>query len=201
MDKPSLTISHIPEISLCCHNHVLDSEGPVPHVFWSEMQAVVCTSSLWPVIQGKCPTFSTIRLGNIIWEQSSWFTTPLLIHIPAFGKSRAPAGVQQILSKNESKKQTLHWNTQHQLRLMGVLRLWAIGWVYLWDQVHNTALTHFLENLLGSWCTCSALEPWDKALQLEGKSRKGNRHCSIWDINLSTETAFQNNLKRLIHPN
>lgn len=39
----------------------------------------------------------------------------------------------------------------------------------------------------GSWCTCSTSEPWDKALQLEGKSREGYRYCSIWDINLSTE--------------
>lgn len=52
----------------------------------------------------------------------------------------------------------------------------------------------------GSWCTCSASEPWDKALQLEGKSREGYRYCSIWDINLSTEQPEEAHTSQLKHP-
>lgn len=51
-----------------------------------------------------------------------------------------------------------------------------------------------------SWCTCSASEPWDKALQLEGKSREGYRYCSIWDINLSTEQPEEAHTSQLKHP-
>lgn len=199
MDKPSLTISHVSEISLWCCNRVLDSEEPVPYLSWSEMHAVVCTSSLWPVIQGKCPTSCTMRLGNIIWEQSSWLTTLLLIHIPAFGKSRAPAGVQQILNYNDSEKQTLQHSAPAEVSVSAQTLSHRFSLPVGLGTQYST--NSFSGKPFGSWCTCSALEPWDKALQLEGKSRKGNRHCSIWDINLSTETAFQNSLKRLIHPN